>query len=261
MIDAGRFEPIAIWRRNFGWFAMALVATAAGFGLGLWCQKISKGTNKDALATIVAAMLVLLAFVLAITFDMAASRFYDRRRILVNEVNAIETTFLRAGFIAEPYRTQCRKLLRQYVDIRASLTPDTIRNAVAESEKIQSQLWSNAVDLVVSRSNPITDALFVESLNNLIDLHTLRVVTALQYRIPMPVWISLFLLTICTMTVVGYQFGISGVDVSIDIAFCFLAVGFSLMIVLIADLDQATRGRFLMVSQQPMIELRERLKA
>lgn len=263
MTSAVWFDRIPIWIQYFGWFAVALMSTAIGLGFGLWCYKRTKVARTGPVSTIVTALLALLAFVLAITFDMAATRFFARRQILIDEVNAIETTFLRAGFIVEPYRNQCRSLLRQYVDLRASLSPDThsIQKAVSESDKIQSRLWNNAIGLAVSRSNPMMDALFIESLNKLIDIHTVRVVTALQYRIPLRIWVILFLLTVCTMTVVGYEFGISGVNTYVYIAFCILAVGFSLMIVLIADLDQSTRGSFYMVSQQPMIELRERMKA
>jgi hypothetical protein len=47
----------------------------------------------------VAATLALLAF----TFGMAASRFDVRRGLVIDEANAIGTTYLRAGLLPEPF--------------------------------------------------------------------------------------------------------------------------------------------------------------
>ena len=46
-------------------------------------------------------MLGLLAFILAFTFGAATSRFDDKKQLLLDEVNAIGTTFLRTDFLSE----------------------------------------------------------------------------------------------------------------------------------------------------------------
>ena len=61
-----------------------------------------------------------------------------------------------------------------------------------------------------------------------------------------------------SMAGVGYQFGWAG-SRDIAISFC-LALAFSIVIVLIADLDRVNEGA-LQVSQQPMIELDRKLEA
>ena len=50
----------------------------------------------------VAATLALLAFILAFTFGLAGSWFDVRRRLVVDEANAIGTTYLRAGMLPSP---------------------------------------------------------------------------------------------------------------------------------------------------------------
>ena len=70
------------------------------------------------MAPIVAATLGLLAFMLAFTFGMAASRFEERRQAVLSETNAINTTYLRAALLPDPMSGDTRNLLREYVDVR-----------------------------------------------------------------------------------------------------------------------------------------------
>lgn len=82
---------------------------------------------------------------------------------------------------------------------------------------------------------------------------------SLQYRIPQGVWYLLYGITILTMMAVGYEFGING-------AFSFLgsvllALMFSAVILVITDLDDSSRSLFLDVSQQPLIELQQKLNS
>jgi hypothetical protein len=65
----------------------------------------------------VGATLGLLAFILAFTFGLAAARFDTRRQLLLDEANAIGTTYLRAGMLPERGQ-QVRDLLRHYVAAR-----------------------------------------------------------------------------------------------------------------------------------------------
>ena len=48
------------------------------------------------------SILALLAFLLAITMGMASDRFDTRRGLVLEEANAIQTTYLRAGYLPEP---------------------------------------------------------------------------------------------------------------------------------------------------------------
>ncbi len=100
-------------------------------------------------------------------------------------------------------------------------------------------------------------ALFVESLNEVIDFHTKRYVVSL-YRIPNVIWLALYGVSMLSMAGVGYQFGWAG-SRDIAISFC-LALAFAIVMTLIADLDRVYEGT-LRVSQQPMIDLDRKLSA
>ena len=74
------------------------------------------------------AALALLGFLLAFVTSIAIGNFNQRRHLVVLEANAIRTTYLRAGYLTEPYGTQSRELLREYVSLRLeALDPDSHR--------------------------------------------------------------------------------------------------------------------------------------
>ena len=49
-----------------------------------------------------------MAFLLAITMGMASDRFDARRGLVLEETNAIGTTYLRAGYLDEPASSELR---------------------------------------------------------------------------------------------------------------------------------------------------------
>ena len=99
--------------------------------------------------------------------------------------------------------------------------------------------------------------IFVESLNEVIDLHAKRVMLALRNRIPGLVWFVLYFIATVSMGALGYQEGLSGSRRSL--AVLALALTFSSVMLLIADLDRPQEG-LLRVSQRAMLDLRESLK-
>lgn len=242
---------------------IVLLSVYIGYKVGNYAHRRSREGDVKSAGSVVAASLGLLAFMLAFTFGISANRYDTRKQLVLDEVNTIGTTYLRAGFLPEPPQDEVRKLLREYVDLRAAVAgkdywnkPDKIKQIVDGSEAIQNMLWSYAVD--VGRQNPDSDiiALFISSLNEMIDLHTNRVVVTLQYSIPSAVWGALYLLSILTFGIVGYEIGVSGggnILVSLIIALIY-----STAILIILDLDRPMEGK-IVVSQEPMIELHQKM--
>ena len=81
----------------------------AGFRVGRWWQERTPGEQEGPTGMIVGSILALLAFLLAVTMGMASDRFDARRAIVLDEANAIGTTYLRAGYLPEPASSQIRK--------------------------------------------------------------------------------------------------------------------------------------------------------
>jgi hypothetical protein len=229
--------------------------------VGRWFGVRRKGTEHD--GTVVAsvgATLGLLAFMLAFTFGMAASRFDTRREMALEDANSIGTTYLRAQLLPEPASSQIRALLREYVDLRleAAANPGSVASAKERSEQIQGQVWA-ATTALVARQQPTLGATvpFITALNDMIDVHGKRV-SAIRNRIPGAIWFFLFLTAAIGMLSVGYQAGLTTSRRSTAVV--ALAVAFSGVIMLIADLDRPQEG-LVVVSQQPMIDLQTSMQA
>jgi hypothetical protein len=190
---------------------------------------------------------------------MAGSRYDDRKKLVLDEVNTIETTYLRAQLLPEPYRTEIRDLLRKYINVRAQLQAadwETVRQVIVKSEELHKLLWSKAVKLSESSNYSGFTGLFVGSLNDLFDLHGKRVNAALRNRISVSIFLSLYLVAFLTMAMMGYQAGLNGKRA--PIASFALILTFAVVMTLITDLERPRQNIF-SVSQQAMVDLQNKV--
>ena len=248
-------DSVPIWVMFLVILMLVLLSIEAGYRYGTRKRKLSNGKQEASVGSMIGATLGLLAFMLAFTFGMAASRFDTRKALTLDEANAIHTTYLRAGLLSEPQRTDIRNLLREYVKVRVEgVQTGQIDYLAKRSEELQEQLWSKASALAEKEPPPAFTGLFIRSLNDVIDLHKKRLTAALRNRIPGVIWGTLLLVTVLAMGAVGYQTGLSGARSTIAVLVVILA--FSAVMFLIADLDHSLQG-FLQISQQPTIDLQE----
>ena len=134
---------------------------------------------------IVGSILALMAFLLAITMGMASDRFDTRRGLVLPEANALGTTYLRAGYLSEPASSMSKELIREYVPLRIAPDRAQLATNIEQSEEIQAELWTIAEEVARTEGSDVV-ALYIESLNEVIDLHTTRVVAGVYSRVPRP---------------------------------------------------------------------------
>jgi hypothetical protein len=226
--------------------------------LGKYRRARHEQEKQAPVGTMVGATLGLLAFILAFTFGLAAARFDARRQVLLDEANAIGTTYLRAGMLPEQGE-KIRALLRDYVATRLdAVRSGNIAEGIQRSENIQQQVWSEAETLAQKNPNSIVVGLFVQSLNEMIDIHAKRLQAGVRSRIPGAIWIALFAVAALSLTAMGYHAGLAGTGRSL--AVLAVAVTFSVVIELIADLDRPQEG-VLRVSQQALLDVQRSMNA
>ena len=156
--------------------------------------------------------------------------------------------------LPEPLAGEVQSLLRDYVAVRLeAVDPVKTSSAIARSEDLHKALWEKAVVAVQQDRSPIT-GLFVQTLNDTIDLHAKRLLVGLRSRIPSTIWIALYLVTFLSMGVMGYFEGIT--SRSRSLVAVPLVLTFAIVICLIADLDRPGEG-LLRVGQQPMTDLQK----
>ena len=71
---------------------------------------------REPFAVLQGALLDVVGLILAFGLSLAVGRYQDRRAAVVDEANAIGTTYLRAQMLAEPVGGRSLALLVQYTD-------------------------------------------------------------------------------------------------------------------------------------------------
>jgi hypothetical protein len=225
---------------------------------GRSAKKKLSDINEEPISSAVAASLGLLAFMLAFTFQIASIRYDARRELLLNEVLDIRSTYLYAGLIPEPFRTNARKQLIDYVDIRVELARDDskLNTTISSSQQILDSLWASAEALAAQDRSSEAYSLFTASVNQLVVLFKERVTVSLQYRMPPVILFLLGFITFFSMVIFGYQFGVSG-RMHILVVL-FLAINFASVMWLIFALDRPQMG-LIPLNQAPLYTLHEQL--
>lgn len=237
-------------------FIILLCAFEGGVFLGKKHRFETDQDDRAPIGSIVGATLGLLAFLLAFTFGIAASKFEERRMLVIDEANAIGTTYLRAAYLPDPYRAEVKRILSEYVSTRLdALNPQKLVQDIKKSEALQDQLWDQVVAVAEKAPDSVIVGLFIKSVNEVIDLHTKRLNIGVYFRLPTVIWIVLYFVTILAIGSVGYQIGLFNARY-MGITF-LLILTFSSVMVLIVDLDRPQEG-FMRVSQQALIDLRDK---
>ncbi len=238
---------------------LVLVAIEVGFRIGLWRSRSREFDSEALLSAMTGANLALLAFIMEFSFSQAAEHYSNRKRLILEEANAIGTMYLRAGLVNPEQGEKIRHLLRDYTEIRLTVARqeelDPAR-MIAESLDLQEQIWDEIERLARDREPNELDALLVESTNALFDIHERRVSAALRNRIAPSIWAALGVLLTLSMLGIGHFSGVKGRRNPVSST--ALALSFSMVVYLIADLDRPTGG-LARADPSAMLALSERL--
>lgn len=249
-------DALPLWALFIAILLVVLLSVEVGYRVGR-ARARHVEEKETPVGEMVAATLGLLAFILAFTFGLAANRFDTRRQLLLDEANALGTTYLRAEMLPERGE-QIRALLREYVETRLELIkPGKLAAGIRQSENLQNQLWALTVPIARNHPDSIVVGLFVQSLNDVIDLHSKRLTAGVRNRIPLAIWAALYGIAIFSFAAMGYHSGLTGTNRSLVIL--AVAFTFSVVIGLIADLDRPQEG-ILKVGQEALLDLRQSMK-
>jgi hypothetical protein len=235
-----------------------LVAIYLGQLYGVYLIKKSPELPKAAVGSIVSAVLSLLTFMLAFTFQIASNHYDARKTVILEEVSDIRTTCLRAELLKEPFRSGAKKLLTEYVDLWVNLAndPSKIDLAISHSQILLDKLWTQVKTTPDADRCSVEFGLYTTSVTKLVDGFNKRITLFVTTRIPFAVLLVLYVGSFLSMMALGYQFGISGkggFKVSLVLAFIF-----AMVIFLILALDHP-ETRLVKINQKPIITLQEQL--
>jgi hypothetical protein len=154
---------------------------------------------------------------------------------------------------------EVRRLLAQYVDLRLNVTGGStaVSAALVQSDSLHERLWAIAEHVGQKEPGSIMVGHFVSALNEMIDVQLKRLTVGARSRVAPTVWMALYALAAIAMAMIGLQNGHSG-NRQTGIALA-LALSFSIVLCLIADLDRPHEG-LVNVSQQPIVELQKKMQ-
>ena len=153
-------------------------------------------------------------------------------------------------------RTSSLDLLRDYTDTSIALSHSVPGSAdedatVAAGQKIQRQLWGLADEALDAAPIESAPRLYVESLNEMIDMQTTRVATR-GNRVPTPILAVEVFGAAVALGLLGFYLSMIGRGIY---AVVLAAVLVSFLILVTFDLDRPTRG-LIQVPDTPLVELR-----
>jgi len=242
-----------MWLLALGTF----LALSAAYASGNWLRRRRRAKSAgeegvDYDGYIVSGAVGLLALLMGFTFSLAVDRFDARRAMVVQEANAIATTYLRAQTFDEPHRGELSRLLTKYVDVRLAVAQSTdlkqISQHLAESSALHASMWTESLAAIAGKRDDVSSA-FMQSMNDTIDDAAARKAARLAH-VPPRVFTVLFAYMLITAAILGFVVG----EMRTVTAATLLALltGSYMMII---DIDSPNRGG-VRESQQAMIDLK-----
>ena len=249
------FFSLSSWTVALIIVALVGGTTAVGVVLGRYLRKHSDAL-REPFGVLQGALLGVVGLILAFGLSLAVGRYEDRRAAVVAEANAIGTTYLRAQLLAEPARTRSLALLREYTDLAIRLSHDVPnssdmqRTAAAEGE-VQRSLWRHAGEAMDAAPVASAPRLYVDSLNSMIDMQTVRV-SGLNNRVPGAVLALEVIGAAAALGLLGLYLSVLGRGVLPVVLASALVSG---LLLVTFDLDRPVRG-LITVPSTPLETLR-----
>ena len=242
--------------------AILFVSMVAIIEMGSWlgirrASSTAKSVKKQ-LNGLQGSLLAILALLLGFTFSQSLQRYDSRSAAVVDEANAIGTTFLRLDLLPAEQHEASVELMREYIETRIqagaiSMDQQEERQQVIDrSVTLQSELWRIGAGAAQTTDRPATVNLYLQSLNDLIDANASRN-AALGRHVPELVLFLLYGTFLLTGSLVGYASGVSGTRASRG---TYVLVSLIVVLVfIIIDLDRPRRG-LIEVNQSSLVDLR-----
>jgi hypothetical protein len=238
---------------------MFVILGAFGIGLrfGKWRSQQPDSEPQLPARMIIGSILNLLAFLLAFTFGLAASHYDSRNQSLQDEASAIGIAYHRTALLPAPERSQLQGLIREYVDLRLNTSRAlNLDEAIPRMRQLQERIWTQAIS-TRTETGANSPPLLMQSITDMIDVQSERVLTTTRARIPAAVWGILYVIAVIAIAAAGYHSGIAGNRRRSYAALAYALV-FAAVVVMIADADSPDIGRF-RVNHQALLDLRTRL--
>jgi hypothetical protein len=227
----------------FALFLGMCLASLAGHRIGRARERKGRAAP-EASGAILAAMFAMLGLLLGFTFAGTKARLETRLQLILQEVNAIGTAYLRLDLLPETERRALRQTFKSYVEARSAFykhlgDPTATAADLTRAAGLQDEIWTGAVSAARSSPTPVVASVLLPALNEMIDVTTTRAAIA-RIHIPQVILGFLSLLALTCAWFSGYD---SRARESLSLIHVIgLAAIVAVTICLILDIDHPAHG-------------------
>lgn len=181
-------EDFPVWGMALIILGLTLLFNWLGFAYRKRQMKDHSFIEPSGLNILESSLMGLTALLLGFTFSMVATKFENRRQVIVTEANHIGTAILRCDLYPDSVKTLMRADFRKYVEARiasyeAMENDEKIDAALDTTFFYSSRIWERVAALSQDPANFVRSGQMIPALNNMIDIVTVRV-TDRHARVP-----------------------------------------------------------------------------
>lgn len=155
------------------------------------------------------SIFALMGLLIALTFSGARERFEIRRTLVINEANAIETTYFRLNLLSSRDRLEAQRDLKKYLTLRLSIYDKLphIASALPEIKKsyeLQHAIWNISLKNCEQQKTSAICIVLLPAINSMIDLANTRLETT-QIHPPSVILMTLIGIALLSAALSGYS--------------------------------------------------------
>lgn len=256
------FRTAPIWLMGLLLFVATVGCALAGARVNRWYTQRNREQERlseSQAGHVVSMIYALLSLLIGFTFQMAAERFEVRRQLVREDAIAIETLYLKAQLLADPYRSTLSGLLVRYAENHLALAQvrredSDARRLMADDDQLRRELWTALIPAFDSIKDLDFSTSLVESSTEVVRVDTAR---RAARGSPIPTTIILGLIFYSLVAAAGL--GAIMKSRKGEIASAFLLGLSALALMLISDLNRPVDGT-IHESQEPMRQMLVRLQ-
>lgn len=237
-------------------FAAMLGCNELGFRYGSVARIGENDLSRAVSGTFKASVFGLVSLLLGFSFSSTTTRYEMRKRLALDQSNAISNCYLRAGLLDEPVRGRMREILKEYVELRLDARQLGSDPSTVDLDRRLNLLWSQVEEAGRLDPQQLRDSQIVPATNLVIDLSSTRA-WASQNHLPTPVLVLLVVAVMLSSTLLGHSSGQTGKRHILHWVVTNLI--FALVMYVIFDFDRPRRG-FVRVDQTPLVEVLELMR-
>jgi hypothetical protein len=175
---------------------------------------------------------------------MASARFDARREALLQEANAVGTTYLRFQILDEPYRSTLSKDLISYLGTRqaflaAGADLSAVDHADATTGEVENRIWATLTDWIRRHSGDTSNVSLLQATNDMFDLAAADRVMR-ETRVPLTIIRAIAIYSLIAAFLLGQSF--AATKEKRPFAATIVLILVALSIALILDLDRPATG-------------------